>query len=63
MTIGKAARQLDVSVDWLRKAERQGRIPPAKRRMCNWRVYSEDDIETLKRLIEPKAGETHSVDG
>ena len=61
--ISKAARRLDVSVDWLRKAERDGRIPLAKRHMCNWRVYSEEDIETLKKLLVPKVGETPNAAG
>jgi hypothetical protein len=30
--------------------------------MCNWRVYSKEDVEILKRLLVPKAGDTPSVD-
>ena len=55
MTISQAARRLGVSVDWLRQAEKQGRIPLAKRRMCGWRAYSEEDIGNLSQLLVPTA--------
>ncbi len=53
MTVSRTARRLGVSVDWLGKAKRQGRIPHAKRQMCGWRVYSEEDIGNLQRLLVP----------
>lgn len=47
--IAEAARRLDVSSQYLRLLEWQGRIPPA-RRDFNGRVYSDFDIALLKSL-------------
>jgi len=51
MKIGEVARELGMSVDWLRKAEREGRIPPAKRMMSGWRFYSPEDVAALRRRV------------
>ena len=55
-TIGKVARQLDVSVDWLRRAEKDGKIPRARRRLGGWRVYSAADVKRLEALLIPAEG-------
>jgi len=47
--IGRVARELHVSPQYLRMLEWQGRIPPA-RRDFNGRVYSEFDIALLKNM-------------
>jgi DNA-binding transcriptional MerR regulator len=47
--IGEAARRLGVTSNYLRLLEWQGRIPPA-RRDYNGRIYSEFDIELLRRI-------------
>lgn len=49
--VSELARELGVSADWLREAERKGKIPRAKRDLNGWRVYTEEDIEKLKRLL------------
>ena len=51
MKIGEVARELGVSVDWLRRAEKDGRIPRAKRQLAGWRVYSPDDVAALWALL------------
>ena len=50
-TVSQVARELGISVDWLRKAEKQGRIPQAKRKLCGWRAYTPDDVDNLKRIL------------
>jgi len=47
--IGEAARRLGVSTTLLRRLEREGKVPPA-RRDFNGRVYSEYDLALLKAL-------------
>ena len=49
--ITPAARELGVSTDFLRKSEKDGRIPLARRLPCGWRIYSREDIEKLRELI------------
>lgn len=47
--IGRVARELHVSPQYLRMLEWQGRIPPA-RRDYNGRVYSESDVTLLRSM-------------
>lgn len=47
--IGETARRLKVTPKHLRTLEREGRIPPA-RRDFNGRIYTESDIEILRRI-------------
>jgi DNA-binding transcriptional MerR regulator len=51
MRISEIAERLDVSVDWLRRLERSGRLPRAKRDINNHRRYTEEDFERLHALI------------
>ena len=53
LTIGEVARELDISVEWLQKPERDGRIPEAKRNINGWRVYIQDDLEHLRKILIP----------
>lgn len=53
LTTGDAARELGISVEWLRKLEREGKIPKAKRLLNRRRVYVGDDLEHLKRILIP----------
>jgi DNA-binding transcriptional MerR regulator len=53
MTVSEAARELGRSVDWLREAERKGRIPRATRDFNKWRIYSEADLRRLKSILFP----------
>ena len=47
--IGAASRELEVTPEYLRLLERQGRIPQARRDFIG-RVYSEADVCLLKDL-------------
>lgn len=51
--IGQVARELGVSTDWLRRAERDGRLPRARRHMSGWRVYSAKDVAVIRALLVP----------
>jgi DNA-binding transcriptional MerR regulator len=47
MRIGQAADRLNVSKGYLRRLERQRRIPPARRDAFGDRVYTELDVMLL----------------
>ncbi len=51
MRIAEAAKALDVTASWLRKLEREGRIPPAARDLNHHRRYSSEAIEVLRRVL------------
>ena len=51
LTVSEAARELGRSEKWLRNAERNGKIPRAKRDLNGWRVYTSEDIAKLQELI------------
>lgn len=51
LTVSQVARELGMSVDWMRKAAKRGTIRPAKRHSCGWRLYSPDDVIVLKHLL------------
>lgn len=55
LTVSEAARELGRSERWLRSAEREGKIPPARRDLNNWRVYTPEDIAGIKALLVPAA--------
>jgi hypothetical protein len=46
--ISEAARELGISVEWLRKGEVRGFFPPALRDRNGHRYYSEEDIERMR---------------
>jgi len=48
--VSRAAAQLGVSPGYLRRLERQHRIPPARRDAFGDRVYSELDLMLLRAL-------------
>ncbi len=51
-TISEAAEQVGLGPWTLRRLERQGRIPAARRDpLARARVYSEDDLTTLKAVL------------
>ena len=54
MMVSQVARQIGRSERWLREAEKQGKIPTARRDLNGWRVYTEEDIEKLKALLIPE---------
>ena len=53
LRISQAARQLGMSVDFLREGEKKGKIPKAKRDINRWRVYTEEDLQLLRGLLVP----------
>ena len=53
-SVSEVARILGRSVDWLREAERKGKIPKAKRDLNGWRVYTEQDVVSLQHLLVPE---------
>ena len=58
MRVNEAARELGISEAWLRRAERRGRIPKARRDVNGWRIYTKEDLETLRHVLFP-----HSTEG
>ena len=50
VSISQAARRLGVSPAWLRIAEKLGSVPLARRNGQGWRVYTDEDLERLRRL-------------
>lgn len=53
LRVNEVARELGISEAWLRRAEQSGRIPKAQRDLNGWRVYTEDDIVILRRVLLP----------
>lgn len=53
MTVSEVAREIGRSTDWLREAERKGKIPRARRDLNGWRVYTEEDISKIRELLIP----------
>jgi len=53
MSVSEVARELGRSVDWLREAERRGKIPKAQRDLNGWCVYTMEDVERLRELLIP----------
>ena len=47
-TISQAARELGLSAEWLRKGERRGSLPVAKRDRNGHRFYTGADIAQLR---------------
>ena len=66
--ISEAARELGISIEWLRKGEARGFFPPALRDRNGHRYYTEEDMErmrnrsTSRRTREP-ARESPEVSG
>ncbi len=50
VTSGEAARQLGVSVAFLRKLEALEVTPPA-RRLARFRIYTVEEVEALRQVI------------
>ncbi|MBI2094131.1 MAG: MerR family transcriptional regulator [Candidatus Omnitrophica bacterium] len=52
MSITEIAEKLGVTTKTITRWEKSGKIKPAKRDWKGWRVYSSDDLEAMKSLIE-----------
>lgn len=46
------ARRFERSADWLKKLEAQGIIPPAPRDFSGRRVYTLEDVERIRAILE-----------
>lgn len=53
LRVNEAARELGVSEAWLRRADGRGSVPRARRDLNGWRVYTAEDIATLRALLLP----------
>ena len=53
LRVNDAAGELGISGSWLRRAEQRGKIPPAKRDLNGWRVYTEADVALLREKLFP----------
>jgi len=60
--VNEVARELGCSEAWLRRAERDGRIPQARRDMNGWRVYDQYDITRLREFLIPTNGTERDKD-
>jgi DNA-binding transcriptional MerR regulator len=49
-TISEAARELGISIEWLRAGERRGYFSPALRDRNGHRYYTEEDIERMRQV-------------
>jgi len=47
--ISEAARELGISVEWLKAGERRGYFSPARRDHRGHRIYTSADIERIRR--------------
>lgn len=54
LRVAEAARELGCSEAFLREAEKKGKLPHAKRDLNSWRVYTREDIDRLRQLLEPR---------
>ncbi len=52
-SVSDAARELSLSADWLRRGEKRGSFPPAKRDRNGYRYYTVEDLKRLRnrRLV------------
>lgn len=53
LRVNEAARDLGVSEAWLRRSEGREGVPKAKRDLNGWRVYTGEDIATLRAVLLP----------
>jgi len=55
--VAEVAKELGCSEAFLRRAEKAGKLPRARRDLNKWRVYTEEDVERLRKLLVPAANE------
>jgi DNA-binding transcriptional MerR regulator len=48
-TISEAARELGISIEWLRAGERRGYFQPAPRDHNGHRYYTDEDIKRMRK--------------
>ena len=52
LSVTELAKELGVSTKTVTRWERAGKIQPAKRDWRGWRIYSREELEEMKRLVE-----------
>lgn len=52
--VSEVARRIRRSETWLRRAEKRGLIPRARRNSVGWRIYSSADIAKLAQTLSPR---------
>jgi len=52
LSITEVARQLGVTAKTITRWEKAGKIKRAKRDWRGWRIYSKEDVEEMKTLLE-----------
>jgi DNA-binding transcriptional MerR regulator len=52
LSITEVSRQLGVTAKTITRWEKTGKVKRAKRDWRGWRVYSTEDLEAMKHLIE-----------
>ena len=62
MRVNEAARELGIAEAWLRRSERRSRIPKARQDVNGWRIYPEEDLDTLLQVLFPHLAEADGVD-
>lgn len=52
LSITQLAKELGVTTRTIMRWEKAGKIKPAKRDWRGWRVYSLEEIQTMKSVVE-----------
>ena len=52
LTITEVAKEIGVTTKTITRWERAGKIKPAKRDWRGWRVYSTQELDEMKNLIQ-----------
>lgn len=60
LRVNEAARELGCSESFLRRGEKAGKIPNARRDLNGWRVYTQEDVERLRKILLPTLDEVQS---
>lgn len=47
--------------DWLRRLEREGLIPQARRDFAGYRVYSDEDVEAIRAAVEARGARNRNA--
>jgi len=58
--ISEAARELGISIEWLRKGEARGFFPPALRDRNGHRYYTVEDIERMRNSPTARKAREHT---
>jgi excisionase family DNA binding protein len=53
LSVSKAAELLEIHPSTLKRWEREGKIPKAKRAArTNMRIYTQEDVEKIRRIMQ-----------